>query len=81
MPIFYIILFVNVIRKSDTVPDVAPPMVREKSCYEDHGYYEKELITRYPNNQPHLNEDIFKIYCYIEETRRTTRYAVPINPY
>ena len=63
-----------VIYKSDTVPGVAPLMVRGKSYYEENGYVEKEIIVTAHHNNHHFKEDNSRVYYYIEEETRTPGY-------
>ena len=54
--------FSYVIRELDAVPGVAPPIMRGKSYSEDHGFVEKELITRDSHTNPHFKEHNSKVY-------------------
>ena len=69
------IRFSCVIRELDTVPGVAPPMVRCESYSEENGYMDKDLIIRASHTHPHLKEYNSKVYYYIEEAARTMIYA------
>ena len=56
IPLYYII------RESDTVNVVAPPMMRGKAYSKDHGCMEKKITMRDFHTHPHFKEDNPKVY-------------------
>ena len=73
IPLFY------VIRESDIMPGAAQPTMIGKPYYEEHGFVEKEFIVRSSHTHSHFKEDSSKVYYYIDEATRTTRYAASIK--
>ena len=73
------ILLYYFIRESDTVPGVAPPMIRGKSYSEYHGSVERERIMISSNIHPNFKEYHSKLYYYIYYKTRTTSYDESIK--